>query len=305
MKEKIIELIKRTKIYPFLKSILFQTKEKDYKQNLLTPLQTNKYISELLVEGKPFIMSRLGSSELSLLKSFVKKNKYTVKQKTIIQRNAGFFPTDDKSLDMLCQLYIDVISSIDLVGVSFIPFEDHMINSYSPNAKLTKIRNLEPYFYNEPWSKHLKGKKVLVIHPFASSIQSQFKKRKLLFKDLDVLPEFKLITYQAAQTLGGGDGTFTSWFNALETMQKDIEKLEFDIAIIGAGVYGLPLAAYIKGLGKSAIHLGGATQMLFGVYGRRWEIHPDFKDMINENWIKPQVDEKPKNANNVENACYW
>ena len=74
---------------------------------------------------------------------------------------------------------------------------------------------------------------------------------------------------------------------------------------IGAGVYGIPLAVFIKLLCKKAIHLGGCTQMLFGVYGRRWAINPDFQNIINEYWIKPSHNEKPRNAGKVENACYW
>jgi hypothetical protein len=41
---------------------------------------------------------------------------------------------------------------------------------------------------------------------------------------------------------------------------KDIDCLEFDVALIGAGAYGLPLAACVKRLGKKAIHMGGVTK---------------------------------------------
>ena len=50
----------------------------------------------------------------------------------------------------------------------------------------------------------LRGKKVLVIHPFAETIQHQYEqKRTLLFKNPDVLPEFQLETIKAVQSLGG------------------------------------------------------------------------------------------------------
>lgn len=305
MKEIIIEKIKQTKIYPMLKSFLFQTKERDYKQNFLTPIESNLYISNLLNEKKPFIVSRLGTTELGVLKYYMKNKKYKNKQKEIIQRYSGFFPTDDNSMDNFCKLYTEIIPDIDLSGISFIPFEDYMLNTFAPNTKITKIRNLEPYFFDIPWSKYLRDKKVLVIHPFSESIEKQYIKREKLFKNQEVLPTFRLTVYPAAQTLGGGDGSYNSWFEALEKMKKDIEKIDFDIAIIGAGVYGLPLASFIKSLNKSAIHLGGSTQILFGVYGQRWAIHPDFKDIINEYWVKPTPNETPKTAKNVENACYW
>jgi len=46
--------------------------------------------------------------------------------------------------------------------------------------------------------------------------------------------------------------------------------MKFDIAIIGAGTYGLLLATYVKNPGQKSIHLGGAVQTLFGIKrGRR------------------------------------
>lgn len=305
MKQKLIETIKRTKLYPKLKAIFFQTNEADYQQRFLSPDESNNLISELLSKEQPFIVSRLGTTELGVLKYYIKNKKIKEKQKEVIKRYSGFFPTDDASMDKFCKLYTDIVPNIDLAGISFIPFEEYMLNNYAPNAKITKIRNLEPYFFKNPWSKHLENKKVLVIHPFSNSIEKQYANKEKLFNNKDVLPGFNLIVYTAAQTLGGGDGTFNSWFDALHKMQSDISKMDFDIAIIGAGVYGLPLASFVKSLNKQAIHLGGATQMLFGVYGQRWAIHPDFQDIINEHWIKPSNDEKPVNAQKVENACYW
>ncbi len=304
-REKLIELVKKTKIYNLLKSIIYQTKEKDYYQSFLDGSEVNEYIKTLIENGKPFVVSRLGSTELRILKSYKTNKTYGKNDKELIKKWSGFFPIDDQNLDHFCELYYKIMPEIDLLGVSFIPYENTIANKICPNAKLTKIRNLEPYFYQNPWSKYLATKKVLVIHPFVSSIQSQFEKRAMLFKNPEVLPNFALMTYKAAQTLDGGNGEYTSWFEALEKMENDIAKIDFDIAIIGAGVYGVPLAVSIKNMGKQAIHLGGPTQMLFGIYGRRWEIHPDFKDLINQHWIRPSEDEKPVSAEKVENACYW
>lgn len=304
-KQKLIESIKKTELFKWFKQTFYQTKNNDYNQKILDDFSTDNYMKELLLDSKPCMISRLGSTELKILKAYHRKRAYGTNLRDIIKNLSGVFPTDDFHLDKFAKLYFEKVSDVDLLGIWFNPFEDTVANNYCINAKLTKLRSLEPYFASEPWSYYLKGKKVLVVHPFSGSIQSQFKKRTELFKNPKVLPDFQLMTYQAVQTLGGGNGEFNSWFEALEKMQNDISKIDFDIAIIGAGAYGLPLASFVKEMGKKSIHLGGATQMLFGVYGRRWETHTDFKDIINEHWIKPQLDEKPKNANNVENACYW
>ena len=39
----------------------------------------------------------------------------------------------------------------------------------------------------------------------------------------------------------------------------------FDIALIGCGAYGFPLAAFVKGIGKKAVHIGGPLQLFFGI----------------------------------------
>ena len=55
-----------------------------------------------------------------------------------------------------------------------------------------------------------------------------------------------------------------------EMMCDDISKIDFDVALLGCGGYGLPLCNYIRHtLGKSAIYVGGGLQLLFGVMGSR------------------------------------
>ena len=91
-------------------------------------------------------------------------------------------------------------------------------------------------------------------------------------------------------------------------MYKEAMKLDFDIAILGCGAYGLPLAAKIKQAGKQAIHLGGVTQILFGIKGKRWEEMEDYryiKNLMNDAWVYPNVQDTPKNAKIVEGGCYW
>ena len=55
-------------------------------------------------------------------------------------------------------------------------------------------------------------------------------------------------------------------------MYTEAVKIDFDTAIIGCGAYGFPLAAKLKAAGKQAFHMGGATQLLFGIKGSRWAL---------------------------------
>jgi malic enzyme len=82
-------------------------------------------------------------------------------------------------------------------------------------------------------------------------------------------------------------------------------KYEFDIAIIGAGSYGLPIASFIKTLGKTAIHLGGVTQLMFAIMGKRWESVNHVTLLDQSGWVRPKADETPRYANAIEDGCYW
>jgi hypothetical protein len=219
-------------------------------------------------------------------------------------RQAGFFPVDPEHLDRFARLFMADCTQVDLLG-SWSKEEGQM--PVSPQVVRVPLMELEPYLHGNPWSEALKGKRVLVVHPFEKSIQTQYARKHLLFKDPRVLPDFTLITLKAVQSLGGVCPGFADWFEALKWMEDAISRIEFDVAIIGAGAYGMALAAFVKReLGRKAVHLGGAVQILFGIKGRRWDDRPPYFDHIyNEHWIRPLAEETPEAASRVEGGCYW
>ena len=144
-----------------------------------------------------------------------------------------------------------------------------------------------------------------MIHPFAETIIDQYKKRNVIYPS-GLLPECNLIVQKAVQTIAGQkDDRFDNWFEALEYMYDQAMKENFDIAILGCGAYGLPLAAKLKEQGKKAIHLGGATQLLFGIKGRRWDNRPEISKFYNESWVRPSEKESVVGKDAVEQGCYW
>ena len=277
---------------------------------ILSEKEGNAYIYHMLLEGKPFCVARFGSTELNALMHFENENCSTESMRreaiSLLGNNSGFFPLEIKKGYQFAELYKDLLKEVDVMAVWYNPLEDYFIEKYGDEITCVQLRAIEPYFFCEPWTKALRNKRVLVIHPFAKTIHEQYKKRLTLFDNPNILPEFQLITIRAVQTLAGQkDDRFATWFDALNYMYQETKKHDFDVAIIGCGAYGLPLAAMLKRDGKQAIHMGGATQILFGIRGKRWDERSSFKALINDSWVRPAEDEKPKNADNVENACYW
>ena len=60
---------------------------------------------------------------------------------------------------------------------------------------------------------------------------------------------------------------YVSWFEALGYMKSEIESKELDVALIAAAACGIPLAAYIKDLGKESYTYGSNLQDLLEFRG--------------------------------------
>ena len=281
-----------------------------YRHNLVAYQQINSFIYNKVMVGEPFMVSRFGSTELYTIGThetgFRKKIRVADK---MLCKYSGFFSSSDleEQCDKFYRLMLSIIPEIDVLGIWMMPFEHYFSNTYlKKGAILSGIRALEPWNVSKPWTAALKGKKVLVIHPFSQTIKRQFEKRDLLFPDTNILPEFTLYTLKAIQTIADEvDTNYETWFDALEYMYNEAMKITFDIAIIGCGAYGMPLAAKIKRAGRQAIHMGGVTQILFGIKGKRWDDDPVVSKLYNEYWARPKADECPKGANAVEGGCYW
>lgn len=286
----------------------------------------NDYIYESLnaMPSKPLMCAKFGTTELGVVCAYEIKHSYPLKaylddflhgrvsvyHKNILDslcRLSGFFPNNLQLGEKFYNLVLEDMREIDVLA-SYI-YEEKYINKYLNCVKVDLDGYYAPFMWQNPWTKYLKGKKVLVVHPFVDSIRYQYEhNRDKLFDNPDVLPEFKeLLTVKAVQTISDQqDERFDTWFDALQFMKDEISKLDFDIALIGCGAYGMCLAAHVKRMGKQAVHLAGWTQMLFGVYGERWiKDQPQYSKYINEYWIRPLESEKPKGAEKVENGCYW
>jgi hypothetical protein len=266
-------------------------------------------IRDCLRADDPLMIARFGSVEIkgvlySTMPIFLRR----LARGSIFESmrmNAGFFSISECEITKFSALMIEDMRLLDVLASWRI--EERLLLENFQSAKRIELRALEPYLSPEPWSVALSGLRVIVIHPFSKTIENQyFNNRSRIFTDSRVLPEFKsLQTIKAIQTIAGQKTHFRSWFDALDSMKTEVESKEFDVAIIGCGAYGFPLAAHVKRLGKKAIHLGGATQILFGIKGSRWDNHPVISLFYNEHWVRPLPEDRPRDAEKVENGCYW
>jgi hypothetical protein len=51
--------------------------------------------------------------------------------------------------------------------------------------------------------------------------------------------------------------------------------------------------------------MAGATQILFGIKGKRWDTHSEIAKLYNEQWVRADELERPFNYLEVEGGSYW
>ena len=285
----------------------------DYHRPILSQEEGNALLGRAVAQGEPFLAGRAGTVELDCVTHFLRHRRaaeaieYPAAVAQAMSNNAGFFPVATGDLDAFAVAYLAAVGQLDADAVWFNPGENDLAREFCPDAALIPLRSLEPYYHAEPWSEHLAGKRVLVVHPFADSIAENYvTRRTMLFGDRRILPEFDLRVIPAVQSIAGQPTRHATWFEALASMKSSIAAVDFDVMIVGAGAYGLPLAAHAKSLGKVAIHMGGATQILFGIRGRRWDDHEVISRLYNEHWTRPKASETPRDYQKVEDGgAYW
>lgn len=293
--------------YQLLKHFITGYKLKPYNGKAIFKGElANKCLNEAIVSGKPFMAGRFGTTECLFFVNHLEielniRKKYRKERMNGMVLNSGFFPNKIDAFyrygEMMKKIYpcADILAPMGTLG------DRYVIQKYCKNAVFVDLGTFDPI---NLWVKSLKNKKVLVVHPFAQTIKSQYERIDKVWPNGEV-PIFKLDTVKAVQSLGGNSSGFETWFDALESMQEEMDRKQYDIALIGCGAYGFPLAIHAKQTGHQAVHVGGALQLFFGILGKRWENQEYIKPYINRYWVRPSETETPTISNKVEGGCYW
>lgn len=277
-------------------------------------------ISNAILNRKPFMVGRLGTEFYALLnwrevhlpkmeyvRKFITRELYYPEWNKDIQfnlcRNTGFFPMDTMSIEQYCSATYSLLSQADLW--LFFNNVEVLFNKELVYSVKAAYPDVEPYFSEHPWTESLKGKKVLVIHPFAKTIEKQYVRRQLIWENKNILPDFELSTITAVQTIAFNQTEFKTWFDALNSMISKMRDTDFDVLVVGAGAYSLHLVAAAKQMGKVGIYMGGATQIWFGIKGKRWDDMPEISKFYNPYWVRPSEEEIVPNQKTIEDGCYW
>lgn len=268
--------------------------------------QFSAWLADALQGSEPFLVTRLGNVESRMIGEHVwRGSRYGRKTWKQAHQNAGIFPMEPWLFQHFSSLTLESLSQADWLGFWQSSFQAKIIDRFLPSVRMTELSSLEPFFSEKPWSASLAKKKVLVVHPFGRSILKQMQHRQDIFPSTQILPDFQLDIVLPPQTIAPATSGYATWLDALQALKSRVLEKPFDVALIGCGAYGLPLAAAVKQAGRQAIHLGGSLQLLFGIRGRRWDAIPRYQQLSTPAWRRPAMDETPEGAASVEGGCYW
>jgi hypothetical protein len=281
-----------------------------------------EYISNKFTEGKNFIIPRIGGleNEYALLGEYIMKNGLRQDyQKTMrdtihgMKHHTGIKLTSVESVMTYSSMYTESFFNCDM----YLDWESYgdVYKNYEVSIKYMRtklnkqilwasIMDIYHYIFSNPWTHALRGKRVLIISSFEKSIQEKIPIREKIY-GVDLFPDCELITICPPQTQGNNiSEEFTV---ELERFTKELDNLEYDIALVSCGGYGNLVCNHIYTRGKSAIYVGGVLQMFFGIIGNRWFIdRPDIVRLfMNSHWSRPKDCEKPVGSERIEGGCYW
>lgn len=279
-------------------------------------VKAGQYLVDAITNRVPYASGKMGSVEVSGLMAYLKREKARSRGASVpgygrflsikMNLNAGIFPKQDAQYDKFGAIYLETVQQCDMLASWTVAGEAQILGRYCQSATLVDVISLHyPFFIADPWSRALEGKKVLVISPFVDSIRKQHDRYETLWDDPHVLPKFELLTLRVPLSAGLVEPVDADWTSALERLKGEMSQLDYDVALVGAGAFSLPLTVHAKQAGRVGIHLGGPLQILFGILGGRWTWNPDFKRFIKDTWIRPSEEETPKTAGLIEGGCYW
>jgi hypothetical protein len=279
--------------------------------HLLPNYEVHSRISQAISDQIPFAIGRLGGVEASI---FIWANGiYKIPYRPDLwpvfadtdkgATNAGIRPRNKESYRAFSNLAMQALESLDMQGVWRAGYEAACLPLLNPRS-LFDVEITGPDGENpNHWIRSLLGKRILVVSPFAETINKQIPRLAEVWPSMPQIRDthFDLLPFPYLID----EGCSEAWWQVYERIGSMVERGNYDVALFGCGGLGLPFAMLAKRAGRVGIHLGGHLQLVFGIYGQRHLEQEWHRKHINDAWVRPEKREVPITAIRVEGGCYW
>lgn len=296
--------------------------------NFIQRVELIQKIKESVTQNNGFAMGKLGFSEQFLLgylpfkatnPGYIQLKAYEAMLRYHCEFQFGLFPTDTSFLHEFAQFYTKHVQQIDILGLFQADQEEKIIKESHLNSlfipyQLTEPDRSLPANESNCYFPFFEGKKILIISPFGDLLKSRANKDTFEAVWLSIGKKWfwpsEVNAYEIPYSYVTSVNTYKKYTNSMtlfDSICTNIKEVDFDIAFIGAGALGLPIASHLKNQCKIAISLGGHLQVLFGIVGGRWSKDEFWTtNYINERWIEMPKKYHPENKSILtDNGAYW
>jgi hypothetical protein len=264
----------------------------------------NDIVRQTIDRGGPLAIGKIGSLEGEAAICYLRGRDYPELLRRQLLENVGLHPPDRSHLDAFCEFFLEAVDKLDIVAAWGNPGENEIIGRVG-HRPLVRLRSFESWRHPRTWSSALAGKRVLVVTPFARSVMSQFRRREEVWRDQTILPPCELRAVKMPLSPGLVPPVHRDWRERYEALIQECDEAPYDVMLVGAGGLSVPMVAHAKARGAIGFHLGGHTQILFGVHGKRWDRDRLLANLQTPAWVRPSGDEAPATVTKVEQGCYW
>jgi hypothetical protein len=263
----------------------------------------------------PLLVIRPGGSEGLVLEEFLRWRVHVGKSRLFSQKvldrgalDVGIVPPESNIFDRFAVQYLATISNADML-IHF-PWTAWMCSlgmtiekASMPHEEFDPIYQMS--IGNQPWTRHLANRRVLIVAPFRETIQNQYSRKHEVAIIERLFPEFELDILSPPVTFAG-NGSRANWFHEVASVRQEMQERNFDVALVAAGSYGPALAETAWSMGKVGIHVGGILQLFFGIMGTRWD-NEAYSQYLGDlaGFVRPGRGEVPPRADAVEGGAYW
>jgi hypothetical protein len=282
---------------------------------------TYDVIHHAIQNKQPLLVGKMGNTEYNQVSRWFNAGRGT-RQYNIdenICRHSGVCPLTIGTINKFAVAFIAATREIDVHYRWHVSMDvGHKVDQVLfPRNQiiLNNLMSLDPWFFTKPYSAFFAGKTVLVVSAHAEFIHEQYhQNRSCIFKGRDdILPLFTLKTVSTPLPPSPQDTsllfndtayTWPTWEEVLQSIKQKVKAQgHFDIMLIAAGSFSIPVAVEAKHNGKVAIQLGGTMNPFFGLFSTRYDSMLHYRSLIYTDCFLRMP--KPAGSKFMENSAYW
>ena len=127
---------------------------------IVDPAAGNAFLYERVSSQQPVAAGKIGDTELEVLvkyeqaggdgDAFFRSITEQGHELDLLHLNCGVFPKQQDVLVRWAETYLEALSDLDMLGVWHNKGEEEIVEKYAPQAMLTGITAVEPYYFDAP-----------------------------------------------------------------------------------------------------------------------------------------------------------